>query len=51
MDDLSVYSKNQSVWNYHVHCFLENIDILQPHPNCQILYVMGDKEENPAHKF
>lgn len=49
MDDLSVYSKNQSIWNCYVCFILKSIDIPQPHPDCQMLYVMGYKEENPAH--
>lgn len=45
-----VYTKNQNTRYNHVHFISWSIDILQPHPDCQILYVMGYKAENPAHK-
>lgn len=52
INDLSVYTKNQSTnMILSRSIILESIDIPQPHPDCRILYVMGDKEENPAHKF
>lgn len=52
IDDLSVYTKNQSTnMILSLPIIPESIDIPQPHPDCQILYVMGYKEENPAHNF